>query len=102
MSKKQEVVDALDTVIKKGDDFLVKAKDFITCVESLVVTATALKEMNINLMTIYENILVTMLIGSWSCLGASLLISSIQSIIYDRRKEKRELEYHNERMKSLK
>lgn len=53
-------------------------------------------------MTIYETILVTMLIGSWSCLGASLLVSSIQSIIYDRRKEKRELEYHNERMKNLK
>lgn len=45
MSKKQEVVDALDTVIKKSNDFLVKAKDFITCVEILVVTATTLKEL---------------------------------------------------------
>ena len=33
MSKKNEVITAIDTVVTKGDDFLTKAKDFISCVE---------------------------------------------------------------------
>lgn len=53
-------------------------------------------------MTIIQTILVLMAIGMWTCLGATMLISSIQALIYDRRKEKRDLEYHNERMKNLK
>ena len=31
MSKKNEVITAIDTVVTKGDDFLTKAKDFISC-----------------------------------------------------------------------
>lgn len=33
MSKKNEVITAIDTLVTKGDDFLTKAKDFISCVE---------------------------------------------------------------------
>ncbi len=43
MSKKNEVITAIDTVVTKGDDFLTKAKDFISCVEILLVAATGLK-----------------------------------------------------------
>lgn len=43
MSKKNEVITAIDTVVTKGDDFLTEAKDFISCVEILLVAATGLK-----------------------------------------------------------
>lgn len=42
MSKKKEVLQATNTVIEKGNDFLDKAKDFISCVEILLVAATRL------------------------------------------------------------
>lgn len=43
MSKKNEVITAIDTVVSKGDDFLGKAKDFIVCAEILITAATGLK-----------------------------------------------------------
>ena len=43
MSKKNEVSQATNTVIEKGNDFLGKAKDFIACVELLLVAATGFK-----------------------------------------------------------
>lgn len=43
MSKKNEVITAIDTVVTKSDDFLTKVKDFISCVEILLVAATGLK-----------------------------------------------------------
>lgn len=43
MSKKNEVIIAIDTVVDKGNDFLSKAKDFIACVEILLVAATGLR-----------------------------------------------------------
>ena len=43
MSKKNEVLQATNTVIEKGNDFLGKAKDFIACVELLLVAATGFK-----------------------------------------------------------
>lgn len=43
MSKKNEVIAAIDTVVTKGDDFLTKTKDFISCIEVLLVAATGLK-----------------------------------------------------------
>lgn len=43
MSKKNEVIHAVDTVIEKGDIFLGKAKDFISYIEILLVAATGLK-----------------------------------------------------------
>lgn len=43
MSKKNEVITTIDTVVTKGDDILTKAKDFISCVEILLVAATSLK-----------------------------------------------------------
>ena len=43
MSKKNEVLQATNAVIEKGNDFLGKAKDFIACVELLLVAATGFK-----------------------------------------------------------
>ena len=43
MRKWNEVLQATDTVIEKGNDFLGKAKDFIVCIEILLVVATGLK-----------------------------------------------------------
>lgn len=43
MSKRNEVLQATETVIEKGNDFLDKAKDFIACVEILLVAVTGLK-----------------------------------------------------------
>lgn len=56
-----------------------------------------------------EIVLIVLGIITWVFFGGSLLISSIQSLIYDRNREKREiqrekrdLEYHNIRMKEFK
>lgn len=60
-------------------------------------------------MTIIELIFVIAWVVIWGCFGVSMLISTIQNFIYDKRREKRELErdarereYHEERMKNLK
>lgn len=60
-------------------------------------------------MTIIELIFVIALVVIWGCFGVSMLISTIQNFIYDKRREKRELErdarereYHEERMINLK
>lgn len=56
-----------------------------------------------------QTILVIVLLAVWSCFSISILITSIQNMLYDRRREKREvekekrdLEYHEERMNDLK
>ena len=60
-------------------------------------------------MTIIQTILFIAGIFSWLCLNVIIIISSIQSFIYDRKREKREKkkaaqddEYHTIRMKDLK
>lgn len=53
-------------------------------------------------MTTVELFVLIALLIIWGSLGASLLLSTIQSMIYDRKREKRDLEYHAERMESLK
>jgi len=59
-------------------------------------------------MTIIQTILLLALLVIWLCVSAVILISSIQSFIYDRKREKREreqavrdAEYHENRMKLL-
>lgn len=56
-----------------------------------------------------QTILVIVLLAVWSCFSISILITSFQNMLYDRRREKREvekekrdLEYHEERMNDLK
>lgn len=44
MNKRNEVLKATNNVITKGNSFLSTAKDFITCVEILLIAATGLKE----------------------------------------------------------
>ncbi|WP_029502399.1 hypothetical protein [Lachnoclostridium phytofermentans] len=60
-------------------------------------------------MTTIEILFAMAMIVIWGCFGITMVISSVQSFIYDRRREKRELErdardreYHEERMKNLK
>lgn len=49
-----------------------------------------------------ELILAIALLIIWGSIGISLLLSTIQGIIYDKKREKCDLEYHAERMESLK
>lgn len=56
-----------------------------------------------------QTILVIVLLAVWVCISISFLIASIQSLLYDRRREKREvekdkrdLEYHEKRMNDFK
>ena len=49
-----------------------------------------------------ELILAIALLILWGGLGPSLLLSTIQGLIYDKKREKRDQEYHAERMESLK
>ena len=56
--------------------------------------------------TTLQTVLLTALIIIWLCFSVVFLITSIQSAIYDRKREKREreqaardLEYHQQRMK---
>ena len=60
-------------------------------------------------MEMIQNILVTALLGIWSCVSIVLFVSLVQGIVNDRKREKREkeqasrdLEYHEKRMKELK
>jgi len=60
-------------------------------------------------MTALQEILASTLLAIWFCFSITILISSIQSFIFDRRREKRELkrmlrdmEYYEKRMKNFK
>lgn len=59
-------------------------------------------------MTMIQTILLTALLFAWLCSSISFLVTAIQSFIYDRKREKRELaqaerdkEYHAKRMEGL-
>ena len=60
-------------------------------------------------MEFLQLILISIGIVIWLCFSVVILISAVQSFIYERKREKREiehaerdLEYHNKRMESLK
>ena len=59
-------------------------------------------------MTTIQTILITALLFAWLCISIGFLVTEIQSFIYDRKREKRELaqderdkEYHAKRMEEL-
>lgn len=59
-------------------------------------------------MTTIQAIILTALLFVWLCISISFLVTSIQSFVYDREREKRELaqaerdkEYHEKRMENL-
>ena len=59
-------------------------------------------------MTTIQTILLFTVLGIWLCISSVILISSIQSFLYDRKREKREreqalrdAEYHENRVKLL-
>ena len=59
-------------------------------------------------MTTIQTILLFTVLGIWLCISSVILLSSIQSFLYDRKREKREreqalrdAEYHENRMKLL-
>ena len=49
-----------------------------------------------------STILVNICIGCFACVGLTTAVSMIQSIINDHRRDKRDLEYHEKRMKDFK
>lgn len=51
--------------------------------------------------TAMELILAIALLIIWGSTGISLLFSTIQGIIYEKKREKRDPEYHAKRMKGL-
>lgn len=60
-------------------------------------------------MTTIQSVLVAVLLVIWFCISVSFLISAIQSIVYDYKREKREVErakhdaeYHEKCMSELK
>ena len=59
-------------------------------------------------MELIQTILITGILAMWLCFSVVFLITAVQSLIYDRKREKREreqaardLEYHTKRMESL-
>lgn len=59
-------------------------------------------------MEMLQTIIITALLFAWLCISISFLVTAIQSFIYDRKREKRELaqaerdkEYHDKRMENL-
>ena len=59
-------------------------------------------------MELIQTILITAILAMWLFFSVVFLITSIQSLVYDRKREKRELaqaerdrEYHTQRMKDL-
>lgn len=60
-------------------------------------------------MTTFQAVLIMALLVIWICFSITILVSSIQSFIFDRRREKRErrreqrdMEYHKKQMKIYK
>ena len=67
-------------------------------------------------MTTTQTIILTAILATWLCFSVVFLITAVQSLVYDRKREKREreqakrdeersardLEYHQKRMESLK
>ena len=59
-------------------------------------------------MTTIQTLILTALLFVWLCISISFLLTSIQSFVYDRKREKCELvqaerdkEYHEKRMENL-
>ena len=59
-------------------------------------------------MELIQTILITGILAMWLCFSVVFLITAVQSLINDRKREKREreqaereLEYHNKRMENL-
>lgn len=59
-------------------------------------------------MEMLQTILITGILAMWLCFSVVFLITAIHTLIYDRKREKREreqaerdLEYHNKRMENL-
>lgn len=51
--------------------------------------------------TMIQLILAIALLLIWGGLGLSMLLSTIQSMIYEKKRNKRDEEYHAERMESI-
>lgn len=49
-----------------------------------------------------ETLLISVLILTWFALAVSLLVSSVQEIINNYKREKRDIEYHEMRMRDFK
>jgi hypothetical protein len=72
-------------------------------------TISWLEKGAVNMIATIQNVLITALLTAWLCISVVFLISVVQSVRNDHKREKREqakdardLEYHQERMKALK
>lgn len=59
-------------------------------------------------MEMLQTILITIILAAWLCLSVTFLVATIMSLVYDRKREKREKEqaerdkeYHAKRMEDL-
>jgi len=59
-------------------------------------------------MEMLQTILITIILAAWLCLSVTFLVTTIMSLVYDRKREKREKEqaerdkeYHAKRMEDL-
>ena len=59
-------------------------------------------------MEMLQAILITIILAAWLCLSVTFLVTTIMSLVYDHKREKREkeqtardLEYHKKRMEAL-
>lgn len=59
-------------------------------------------------MEMLQTILITIILAAWLCLSVTFLVTTIMSLVYDHKREKREkeqaardLEYHKKRMETL-
>lgn len=59
-------------------------------------------------MEMLQTILITIILATWLCLSVTFLVTTIMSLVYDRKREKREKEqaerdkeYHAKRMEDL-
>ena len=58
--------------------------------------------MNATTVSFATELLLDILLGSFALMSITGLVCTIQSAIYDHRREKRDLEYHERRMKEFK
>lgn len=59
-------------------------------------------------MEMLQTILITIILAAWLCLSVTFLVTTVMSLVYDHKREKREkeqaardLEYHKKRMETL-
>lgn len=53
-------------------------------------------------MTIIQTVLITLILVIWLCISITILISIMQGIAFEKKREIREAEYHKKRIRDFK